>query len=134
MSYTFCMYDKTSDNKDRSRIELNDGEKFIDHHNDRDLLDFEFDITYNYTSILDPLFDEALKAIYNRETNEVYSNFFIDKTGKYMEPIIVFMINRLGNEEPIEDYFVCTRGNCIVALKNLLDMCKMRPDGVFYVY
>lgn len=133
MSYIFVMYDKPSSCEERCALELSENEEFIDNWNNRQLLDFSFGITMNYTKMIDPLFDDALKAIYNKETDEVYSTYFTDKTGEYMKPLITYIINRIGNEKIDDDYFKCTKGNCLAAMKTLLKMCEMHPEGYFNV-
>lgn len=136
MSYNFSMYTKPKNERtDESvdyQIYLESNERFTDHAG-RESYTLDFEVTYNYTRIIDPIFDEALKTIYNKETKDIWALFFIDKTGKYMEPILKLMITKLGNDEPDEDYFICTKGNCRVALETLLKMCKLRPDGIFWV-
>lgn len=75
-------------------------------------------ITYNYAPHYYRIMGEAgIRAIYSM-------------TGAESIPVLEAAIAQLGDDYS-DNYWVGTEGNAKLALKNLVRLAKMRPDGVW---
>lgn len=77
----------------------------------------EINITYNYSEILFNVLDGGIRGLYS-------------KTGAESIPILIAAIDQLGDDTNA-DYWASTEGNVKKALKQVLALSQMRPDGVW---
>ena len=77
----------------------------------------EFNITYNYSTLLYRVLDGGIRSIYGL-------------SGLESIPLLEEAIGKLGNKVD-EDYWIATEGNIKRALNSLLTFAKARPDGIW---
>ena len=88
-------------------------------------------ITYNYSKIIDPKFDESLIELgITPDENENYVYYLSGKKAIETIPVLEKTIEKLGNDVD-DDYWKATEGNSKRALNILLTFAQMRPDGIW---
>lgn len=74
-------------------------------------------ITYNYSRILCKVIDGGIGGLYG-------------KTGAESIPLLQAAISKLGDDTD-PNYWKATEGNAKAALRKVLALAQMRPDGVW---
>lgn len=81
----------------------------------------EFNITYNYSK-------HYRRVMGGGGISDIYG-----MTGRDSIPVLSVAIAKLGDDRDLDDYWNPTEGNAKAALKTLLFMAALSPDGVWKV-